>query len=585
MALIARYATRALVAALMAIGCVVVFAAPASAHAQLLSTNPVDGAVLITSPSQVVLRFDQAVEIDLGAVRVLSTSGSRVDQGNTFHPGGEASSVAIDLRPRLPDGTYIVAWRVISADSHPVHGGFIFSVGSTAGAAKARALATTLGAGSASTAVGILFWLVRVAELGGLILLVGLALVIEIAWRAGGATRRLRRLLTISWGITFMSSILGIALQGVYGSALPLPDLFQPSLVSAVLHTRYGEVEMLRLLLLIAAVPVLLGAVAQVRSGGTRTALLIAGVPIGVGLLATPGLSGHAATGIVIGIGIPADLLHMLSVSLWAGGLTLLLAVALPGLVPDERPSDERMVMLRISALAFGAVCGIVVTGVVLAIRQINSLSGLFDTTYGQILIAKSSIALVVIGLGALARRTLHGRLLAWPQIVWRSQAAVPVPGALAAMGRGQGELGRRFALGVAAELVLIASVLGVTGALINAVPPRQLQTRPFTATWNVLGVQVNAVVEPAAAGPGNEFHFYVLGPGGEPKAIPELDAEVTLQSEDIGPLAIPLTVAGPGHYQDNNFDLPFAGTWVLRLTVRTTAIDEQLIYVKVPVS
>jgi copper transport protein len=573
------------VTALLAIGGLVLFATPASAHAQLLSTNPVDGAVLLTSPSQVVLHFDQAVETDLGSVRVLSTSGARVDEGNTFHPGGQPSLVAIDLQPHLPDGTYIVAWRVISADSHPVHGAFIFSVGSTAGAAKARALANTLAAESASSAVGILFWFVRVAELGGLILLVGLALVIEIAWYPGGATRRLRRLLAVSWAVTLLASILGIALQGVYASALPLPDLFEPSLVSAVLHTRYGEVELLRLILLLAAVPVLLGPVARARPSGTRTALLIAGVPIGLGLLATPGLSGHAATGIYIGIGIPADLLHLLSVSLWAGGLTLLLAVVLPGLRPGERPDDERMVMLRISALAFCAVCGIVITGVVLAIRQINSLSGLFDTTYGQLLIAKSSIVLVVIGLGALARRTLHGRLLAWPHVAWRTPTATSPLGGVPAMGGRQSGLGRRFALGVVAELALITAVLGVTGALINSVPPRQLQNQPFTGTWNVLGVQVNLVIEPVAAGPGNEFHFYVLGPGGEPKAIPELDAEVTLQSEDIGPLTIPLTVAGPGHYQDNNFDLPFAGTWLLRITVRTTAIDEQLIYVNVPVS
>jgi copper transport protein len=86
----------------------------------------------------------------------------------------------------------------------------------------------------------------------------------------------------------------------------------------------------------------------------------------------------------------------------------------------------------------------------------------------------------------------------------------------------------------------------------------------------------VNAIVDPARAGPGNQFHFYVLGSLGQPLAIPELDAAISLPAQGVGPLSIALRVGGPGHYLATGVTIPLAGTWQLKLTVRTTAIDEQ---------
>jgi copper transport protein len=587
----ARLVVRALVGASAAVGMIVLAAAPVSAHAVLLSTNPVDGAVLPTPPSEVVLRFDEAVEIDLGSVRVLSTSGARVDEGNSFHPDGQASAVAVDLTPHLAKGTYVVAWRVVSDDSHPVHGDFIFSVGTASGLARARAIAATLGVAAAGTAVGVTFWFVRVLELASLIVLVGTAFAVTIAWPEGGNTRRVRRILAVAWLAALISTVLGVGLQGVYASALPFWDLARASLVSAVLHTRYGEVALVRLALLVGAVPIL---AIGVRSSGTgrraRMALLAAAALVGLALLATPGLAGHAATGMWSGFGVPADIVHLGAASAWVGGLLVLAAIIIPGVRPEDRPAKRREVMLRVSAINFGSVAVIVATGVFLAIRQIGSWSGLISTTYGQLLIAKAAIVVVVIGIGAVTRQELHGRLIAW-RPAYAAPAPLAGPPDTLDKDRGRSAIKserphhpKTFAFAVLAELVLIAAVLGVTGALINSVPPRQLQTVPFTGTWNVLGVQVNAIIEPSAAGPGNEFHFYVLGADGGPKAIPELKADISLPARRIGPIEIPLVVAGPGHYQNDDVYLPLSGSWLMKITVRTTQTDEQVIRVNLPV-
>jgi copper transport protein len=65
---------------------------------------------------------------------------------------------------------------------------------------------------------------------------------------------------------------------------------------------------------------------------------------------------------------------------------------------------------------------------------------------------------------------------------------------------------------------------------------------------------------------------------------VPELDAAISLRSDGIGPLAIPLRVGGPGHYLATGVTIPIAGNWVLKVTVRTTALDEQAVFATLPV-
>ena len=101
-------------------------ASPAAAHASLISIDPADGARLDESPDHVTLTFTEPVSAELGGVRVLDATGATVHQGAARANGAE---VQIDLEPNLPDGTYVVSYRVVSADGHPVRGGSVFGVG------------------------------------------------------------------------------------------------------------------------------------------------------------------------------------------------------------------------------------------------------------------------------------------------------------------------------------------------------------------------------------------------------------------------------------------------------------------------
>jgi methionine-rich copper-binding protein CopC len=101
--------------------------APVLAHAQLLQTEPEDGAVLTQPPDQVRLRFSEPIEAEFNPVKVLDQQSERVDEGNARVDPEDRKAVVADLK-ELAKGTYTVQWRVISADTHPVNGSYEFSV-------------------------------------------------------------------------------------------------------------------------------------------------------------------------------------------------------------------------------------------------------------------------------------------------------------------------------------------------------------------------------------------------------------------------------------------------------------------------
>ena len=90
-------------------------AAPASAHAHLVRAVPGDGATVTTAPARVRLVFDENVRTPAALV-VTGPSGTRVEQGRVQVLDNTAS-VRVHV---MAAGRYTVAFRVVSADGHPV---------------------------------------------------------------------------------------------------------------------------------------------------------------------------------------------------------------------------------------------------------------------------------------------------------------------------------------------------------------------------------------------------------------------------------------------------------------------------------
>lgn len=131
-----RTLIRWVTAGLLAVAVTVGTAGAAAAHNVLTSSDPADGAVLDTAPASVSLTFDQPVQDFEPVIAVTGPNGNRFDLGPVTVSG---STVGIDLAGAGPAGDYTVAYRVVSADGHPVTG----------------QLGYTLSAQAAGTAAGV----------------------------------------------------------------------------------------------------------------------------------------------------------------------------------------------------------------------------------------------------------------------------------------------------------------------------------------------------------------------------------------------------------------------------------------------
>ena len=572
-------ATTALIAALV----LVLTPARADAHAELLSTEPAAGERLDTAPAQVVLRFSEAVGIDEDLVRVLDASGEDVDTAPPRHVPGEQSSVAVDLPP-LEDGAYVVAYRVVSSDSHPVGGAFSFHVGEpgAGSAAGDQALIDDVLAGTArggDSALGVTFGIARFAAFAGIAVLVGGLAFLAWSWPAGRDDRRARRVVAVAWWVTLAATALCIPLQAAYTLGGSLADAFDPSAVGDELSEQTGRAWLARLVILVVLAVV-------VRARRPRP-WVVAG--LGLAILVTVSLTGHAVSGRLAPLAFAVDVVHLAAVSVWLGGLTLLVGALLgPGAGSDPDGLDPIDAVVRaFSTVAFAAVVVLVATGTLQGWRQLGGWDAFWGTDYGDLLLLKVALFGGMLVAAVFSRAWILRRAAARA----RALALSPGPGAVAASPEsGPARLGllRRS---VGAEVALAVGVLAVTAALVNAVPGESAVDAepapggPFAAELHGERVMVAVEVERAETG-GSDLRFRVTDHGLEPLTPEEFRADMSLPDKDLGPVTLAVEPgAGPGEYVVRDTPLPFPGNWELVVVVRTSDIDQDVLRVTVPVA
>lgn len=524
----------------------------ASAHATLEETTPATGTVVASAPASVTLRFSEPVETALGSVRVFDADVRRVDAGVVRHEDGDR--VAVDLRDGLADGTYTVAWRVVSTDSHPVHGAFVFHVGAASATDPGAALSALPGTDPPSwvdPAAAVL----RFAGFTLMLLVIGgiafLARVLPDGY--DDLRRRLARGIGALALLLAAVSLPGLPLQAAAAGGTGLAEALDPAALRAVAGTAFGEAWLLRTVLALAVGALLL-------FGRRRFRLLL--IALAVGLAATPAMAGHAH---VEGPAVLAvDLVHVLGASAWAGALAILLvALARAG---GRRWELAAAAVPRFSAVAVIAVGALIVAGAISAYLQTRSVSALLDTTYGRLVLLKAGLLVPVLVLAAINRR--H---------------AVP---ALAA-GTASAGARRQFLRRAGCELGLVVAILAATAALVGEPPGRvalAATAGPVSATAEAGPFEVNVVVDPARPG-ANAVHLYLLDPTtGQPATADEAVASASLPSAELGPLPITLVPAGPGHYVATAADLPVAGAWRLRVGARVGEFDQYDTTIDIPV-
>jgi copper transport protein len=534
-----RLATAALALAAALFGAVVVLAPPAAAHAELVGTAPADGERLEEPPPQLTLEFTERVTLIAGGIELLDERGEPV---RTPAPHVMGREVMVPLPDGLPRGGYVLSWRVVSGDTHPVAGAFTFGVA----APPASAAAVGASAGGLQPAVSVAVAACRWLGFAGLALLIGGTVFLLLCWPAGRAVPRARRIVFAGWTMAAVAALVGVVVHGAYVAGAPLTSALEPRLLGATLTDRFGLMHLLRLVLLVAALVVL----RRWLLGPERPPVgaYVTGAAVALGLPLTHAGVAHASAGPVPGLAMTSDTVHLVVMSLWVGGLVVLVAAALW----HHDRAGVRPALPRFSRMALGSVAVLVATGTWQAWREVGSLAGFTGTSYGRLVLAKIVLVGGLLGLGGLA----------WLAV---RRAADPVA---------------RLRRIVPFEVLGVVAVLGVTAVLVTTPPARSAlatdagqQAGPQQATLAVPdGGSAQLRLVPAAPGH-NEVQLTVRDAAGQPRAIPEAVLRASLDSRGLGPFDVPLRSTGPGVFT-GQAALPFPGEWRLDLTVRTSDVD-----------
>jgi copper transport protein len=542
------------VAALVAL---VALAGPAAAHASLDSSDPPSGAVLAQSPTQISLRFDEAVDIALGAIRLYDGTGHELDVGAAHHPSGDDTQVAVST-DSLPKGAYVVSWRVVSADSHPVNGAFTFQVGTGNAVSDPGLVGRLLSEDGGNPAAGAVLGVARFVSYAAIAVLVGGLVLLVVVWPAGRRRRRVRVLLWITLGAGVVAGAVAIAAQAPYASGRALSDALKPGEWSQVLRTRSGRAWGLRVALFAAAGALLLVTLDRLRARWWQ----LTGIFAGLGLLILVAAGGHGTTGRWAAVGFLATIAHVGAMAVWVGGLVVLLVGVLRE--PDAGGAVDRT--RRFSPVAFGAVAVIVASGVVQAYRQVGSIDALRETEYGRLLLIKTGVVVALVAVAWWSRRLLPQAPV--PASPVAAGAAVlddplaPAPAAVAA------RLRRRLRITVGAEVALAAVVLAVTSILVASSPAVTEVAKPFNATIMQGSRLASLTIDPASVGR-NTLHIYISTPGGALDRADEITVRMTSPERNLGPIPVGVAVAGPNHVTTDNMQIPYRGTWQLEVLAR----------------
>jgi copper transport protein len=536
------WALRLVAAAAACLLALLASAAPAAAHASLVSTDPVDGTLLAKSPGQATLTFDEPVSLPREGVKVFDADGEPI----TASASTTDALVTVDLPDRMADGTYVVVWRIISADGHPLAGSLTFSVGQPSLHVVPPKLPDTAGA-----AVTIAVSTVQAATDIGLLLAVGLGifavLLVPPHIRADRPRRRMRTVTTWSAVVSVVAATATLPLTVIYQHGGSLTDLTALETWTSTSLTTLIALTFIAVGLLLVRVAVEYGlpVVRQRAALGVGSCLAVV----------SPALTGHSRAFEPQAPVIAVDVLHVLAGSIWLGGLVGL-AITLPAIA--GRGTHAAEVLGRFSNLAASVLAALVAAGGMLAWRIVASWENLFGTRYGWLLLSK----IVLVALAA--------AIAAWNRYVLVPRARTD--------GGHQERLSTtaRLRRVVTVEAAVIVVVLALTGFLVNQSPRPEVVLIPDGRTGGQitqLGTDVNvlATMTPARVGQNTVLVQFqdLSGEPLEPTRLPEIS--LRCDELDLGRVKIRSVTAGTFRA---DVVLPRPGVWRVQISLRLDKFD-----------
>jgi copper transport protein len=500
----------------------------------LLYSVPAPSSVVPESPTQIQLGFSEAVEPDLSSVRLFDAAREEITLKHPSHGTNDRSVLTVNM-PALSDGTYVVVWRATSVDGHPVEGAFPFSVGESTVQDGSGFVSRVLDSVAEKSPLGFPLAVSRFIAFAGLVLLLGS---LSLSW----GTRHLESERVIVAGLlgvvlSLFGAVTIFLLQGAWVTGGGWKEVVTLSSTSEVVSTRLGTALAVRVVFVL----LWCAFIQHLRRKSWSRRSSIVGVVLTVGLALTFALSGHPAVEHSSLLFVPVDVLHLLAVGTWAGGLVVL-TIARREITAGPHGG---LVVGRFSQSATVALPLAIVTGVAQSLHLAGDMTTWSDSDYGRYLIGKAALAVVVVALGVRARRIVRagrGSDLGW---LIRTEAAIAVV------------------------------VLVLTAGLVSTSPLGDVP-RTFTASLVENNVIADVSIVPPRTG-AVEIHVVFSPPGGGITPVGDVRVRVELPSRGVPHVPVPMSEIGPNHWS-GSVQFPYAGDWTLEV-LASPAANTQIRY------
>ena len=534
--------------------------AAAFAHAALLHTVPQASGTVTTAPHQVALTYSEAVEPRFAIVSVTNAAGRQQTAGPPRRSAADPDTLVVPLKP-VGTGWYLVYWRAISVDGHPVRGAFTFAVGANPGPAPQFVVPSTSET-AATPKLIIARWIVFLSVLGAIgLLALRLATARPMVRRVSGTSLR-----HVSVAF-FVASAVGLVSIPVYlflaTADFALRSVFSvgallPLVRASAFGRGYLDLELCFALFVAAGtVAIWLDHSDRERRSVAELLASAGAAAAAAAALLVPGAAGHPAQTAPRGLALTLDWLHLASGSLWIGGLAGLL-VLWRSLPAATRVAGLAVAVPRFSNVAFGSVLILVGSGTVASILHLPTLGSLWQTSYGQAILVKVGLLVAATGLASV-------NLL-------RTKKGLSAEGAAAARAA---RLLRRL---VAGEVVLVAAAVCVAAILSSLPPPSKALASisgksarvgpgPVTSVAQQGGYELALRVSPNRAAVPNDFSLQ-LTRGGKPVHGADVIVQVTMLDMEMGPQEFRLRETAPGVYSHAAPVLVMVGHWGLAFDV-----------------
>jgi copper transport protein len=542
---------RAALALAAAAAAALLLPAIASAHAYLLKTFPAASAEVDTPPAQLRLVYDEPVEPQFAVISVTDAAAHQEADGAAHRSAANPDELDVPLR-RVREGWYLVFWRAISVDGHPVRGAFTFKVGPNPGPPPQFVIPSL---SETATTPGLLTfrWLTFLSIFAA----IGLFVLRMVIARPLGS--RLRAIAVAFWIALAVAVVVTPIYVLIATAQFALRSVWSvSSLVPVMRDSAFGrgylDLELLLALFSVAAAAALWLDRPERPRRSVAGLLSLWGALLAAGaVLLTPGAAGHAAQTSPRALALALDWVHLSAGSVWLGGLLglLLLWASLPH---GERVAGLSVVVPRFSNVAFVSVTTLLGAGIGASVLHLPTLATLWQTGYGKTIIVKASLlatAMLVASVNLL--RTT-------PALRRREDAA--------------GLLRRT----VSVEVVLVVSALFAAAVLSSLPPPPKALASlgapsahtgpgPVTSVVTKAGYRLELHIAPNTAAVSNDFAVRITR-AGAPVRGADVIATFTMLDMEMPTQAYRLAERSPGLYEHAAPALVMVGRWGLSFEV-----------------